>query len=75
MSCFEQLGKFGRAAREKMGRVWWQFIGVETTCFLPVRAVHVFQVGRQTASWRCGLCRGLARNEFARQFIYPPTQR
>lgn len=42
MSCFEQLGKFGRAAREKMGRVWWQFIGVETTCFLPVRPVHVF---------------------------------
>lgn len=45
MSCFEQLGKFGRAAREKMGRVWWQFIGVETTCFLPVRPVRVFRLG------------------------------
>lgn len=42
MSCFEQLGKFGRAAREKVGRGWWQFIGVETTRFLPVRPVHVF---------------------------------
>ena len=28
-----------------MGRVWWQFIGVETTCFLPVRPVHVFRLG------------------------------
>lgn len=46
MSCFEQLGKFRRAEREKMGgRVWWQFIGVATTCFLPVRPVHVFRLG------------------------------
>lgn len=75
MSCFEQLGEFGRAARGKMGQVWWQFIGVET--MLPsCEACARFQVGRQIASLRCSpSVGGPGRNEFARQFIYPPTQR
>lgn len=36
---------------------WWQFSGVETTCFLPVRPVQVFRLGGKKHHGGGGLCR------------------
>ena len=36
----------GQRGKRWGGRgVWWQFSGVETTCFLPVRPLQVFRLG------------------------------